>query len=135
MAMYLFTDAILAGRPINVFNHGDMARDFTYIDDIVNGTVAALDRPPAPDSDGVRHAVYNLGNHRSEKLMDVIHQLEILLGRKAEMRMLPMQPGDVAATCADIDASQRALGFNPTTSMVDGLARFVAWYKDYHRIS
>jgi UDP-glucuronate 4-epimerase len=134
MAMYLFTDAIIAGRPINVFNHGNMARDFTYIDDIAQGTVAALDRPPAPDADGVRHAVYNLGNHRSEKLMDVIRELETLLGRKAEMRMLPMQPGDVAATCADIDASQRALGFNPTTSMVDGLARFVAWYKDYHRV-
>ena len=134
MAIFLFTDAILAGRPIDVFNQGQMARDFTYIDDIANGTIAALDRPPAAGSDGVRHAVYNLGNHRSEKLMDLIHHLETLLGRKAEMRMLPMQPGDVVETFADIDASQRALGFNPATSIVDGLARFVAWYKEYHRV-
>src|SRR5476651_2251860 len=134
MAIYLFTEAILAGRPIDVFNHGLMARDFTYIDDIASGTVAALDRPPTAGPDGVRHAVYNLGNHRSEKLMDLIHHLETLLGRKAEMRMLPMQPGDVVETFADIDASQRALGFNPATSIVDGLARFVAWYKEYHRV-
>jgi UDP-glucuronate 4-epimerase len=134
MAMYLFTDAILAGRPIDVFNHGRMARDFTYIDDIANGTIAALDRPPAAGADGVRHAVYNLGNHRAEQLMDVIHELETLLGRKAEMRMLPMQPGDVAATCADIAASQRDLGFEPATSMAEGLGRFVAWYRDYHGI-
>jgi UDP-glucuronate 4-epimerase len=134
MAIYLFTEAILAGRPIDVFNQGQMARDFTYIDDIASGTVAALDRPPAAEPDGARHAVYNLGNHRSERLMDLIHHLEALLGRKAEMRMLPMQPGDVAETFADIAASQRALGFNPTTSIVEGLARFVAWYKAYHRI-
>jgi UDP-glucuronate 4-epimerase len=134
MAIYLFTEAILAGRPIDVFNQGQMARDFTYIDDIASGTVAALDRPPAAGPDGVRHAVYNLGNHRSEKLMDLIHHLETLLGRKAEMRMLPMQSGDVAETFADIEASQRALGFKPTTSIVDGMARFVEWYKNYHRI-
>jgi UDP-glucuronate 4-epimerase len=134
MAIFLFTDAILAGRPINVFNQGQMARDFTYIDDIASGTIAALDRPPAPGPDGARHAVYNLGNHRSEKLLDLIHHLETLLGRKAAMRMLPMQAGDVAETFADIEASQRDLGFNPVTSIVDGLGRFVAWYKDYHGI-
>jgi UDP-glucuronate 4-epimerase len=133
MAIYLFTDAILAGRPIDVFNHGEMARDFTYIDDIASGTVAALDRPPAAEPDGVRHAVYNLGNHHPEKLMDLIHQLEALLGRKAEMRLLPMQPGDVAETFADIEASQRMLGYSPSTSIAEGLARFVEWYKSYHR--
>jgi UDP-glucuronate 4-epimerase len=134
MAVFLFTDAILAGRPIDVFNQGQMARDFTYIDDIASGTIAALDRPPAPGPDGVRHAVYNLGNHRSEKLMELIHHLETLLGRKAEMRMLPMQAGDVVETFADIESSQRDLGFKPVTSIVDGLGRFVAWYKDYHGI-
>jgi UDP-glucuronate 4-epimerase len=134
MAAYLFTDAILAGRPIDVYNEGRMARDFTFIDDIVSGVVAALDHPPAADGT-VRHRVYNLGNHRPEKLMDFIGHLERLLGRKAEMRLLPMQPGDVPESFADIDASRRDLGFEPKTSIDGGLAQFVAWYKAYHRIN
>jgi UDP-glucuronate 4-epimerase len=131
MAAFLFADAILAGRPIDVFNEGRMARDFTYIDDITAGTVAALDRPPVPGS-GVRHRVYNLGNNRPEKLLDFIALLESALGRTAEKRLLPMQPGDVAATFADIDASRRDLGFEPRTPLAEGLARFVAWHSEFY---
>jgi UDP-glucuronate 4-epimerase len=131
MAAYLFTDAILAGRPIRVFNHGKMARDFTYIDDIVAGTIAAHDRPPA---DGVRHRIYNLGNHRPEKLLDFIAVIERTLGRTAQKELLPLQPGDVPESFADITASRRDLGFDPKTTIEVGLARFVEWYKQYHRI-
>ncbi|HXO89508.1 MAG TPA: NAD-dependent epimerase/dehydratase family protein [Stellaceae bacterium] len=131
MAAYLFTDAILAGRPIKVFNHGRMARDFTYIDDIVAGTIAAHDRPPA---DGVRHRIYNLGNHRPEKLLDFIAVIERALGRTAEKELLPLQPGDVPESFADIAASRRDLGFDPKTTIEVGLARFVEWYKTYHGV-
>jgi len=134
MAAYRFTRAILAGQPIEVFNDGHMARDFTYIDDVVEGTIAAHDRPPAPQ-DGVRHRLYNLGNHRPEKLMDFIAALERALGRTANKTLLPMQPGDVAETFADIEESRRDLGFAPKTRIEDGLARFVAWYKAYHRVA
>jgi UDP-glucuronate 4-epimerase len=133
MAAWRFTEAILAGRPIQVFNNGKMGRDFTYIDDIVAGTLAAHDRPPAAAA-GVRHRIYNLGNHRPEKLLDFIAALERALGQTAKREMLPMQPADVAETFADIDASRRDLGFEPKTAIADGLARFVAWYKSYHRI-
>jgi UDP-glucuronate 4-epimerase len=131
MAAYLFTDAILAGRPIKVFNHGRMARDFTYIDDIVAGTIAAHDRPPA---DGVRHRIYNLGNRRPEKLLDFIAVIERALGRTAEKELLPLQPGDVPESFADIAASRRDLGFDPKTTIEVGLARFVEWYKTYHGV-
>jgi len=131
MAAYLFTDAILAGRPIKVFNHGRMARDFTFIDDIVAGTIAAHDRPPA---DGVRHRIYNLGNHRPEKLLDFIAVIERALGRTAEKELLPLQPGDVPESFADIAASRRDLGFDPKTTIEVGLARFVEWYKTYHGV-
>jgi UDP-glucuronate 4-epimerase len=131
MAAYLFTDAILAGRPIRVFNHGKMARDFTYIDDIVAGTIAAHDLPPA---DGVRHRIYNLGNHRPEKLLDFIAVIERALGRSAQKELLPLQPGDVPESFADITASRRDLGFDPKTTIEVGLARFIAWYKEYHTI-
>src|SRR5437660_7453649 len=131
MAAYLFTDAILAGRPIKVFNHGKMARDFTYIDDIVAGTIAAYDRPPP---EGVRHRIYNLGNHRPEKLLDFIAVIERALGRAAQKELLPLQPGDVPESFADITASRRDLGFDPKTTIEVGLARFVEWYKEYHRI-
>lgn len=131
MAAYLFADAIMRGRPIRVFNHGDMRRDFTYIDDIVAGVLAALDRPP-PDDGAPPCRVYNLGNHRSEKLLDFIAVLEQALGRTAEKTFEPMQPGDVAATCADIAASARDLGFTPATPIEVGIPRFVAWYKAYH---
>jgi UDP-glucuronate 4-epimerase len=131
MAAYLFTRAILAGEPIKVFNDGRMARDFTYIDDIVAGTIAAHDRAP---SGGVPHCMYNLGNHRPEKLLDFIAVLEGLLGRTATKVLLPLQPGDVPESFADIEASRRDLGFEPKTTIEDGLARFVEWYKWYHRV-
>jgi len=131
MAAFLFADAIMAGRPITLNNHGEMERDFTYIDDIVAGVLAALDRPP--DGDGrVPHAVYNLGNHRPVQLRRFVAVLEEALGRKAEIELAPLPPGDVVATCADIHASQRDLGFEPKTPIEEGLPRFVAWYREYH---
>jgi UDP-glucuronate 4-epimerase len=130
MAPWLFTEAILAGRPIDVFNRGRMARDFTYIDDIVAGTLAALDRTPEKGT----HRLYNLGNHRPEPLLRFIGILEQSLGRTAEKRLLPMQQGDVMETSADITESRRDLGFEPHTSLETGLPKFVAWFKDYHRI-
>ena len=132
MAAYLFTRAILAGEPIKVFNEGRMARDFTYIDDIVAGTIAAHDRAP---SGATPHRIYNLGNHRPEKLLDFIAVLERALGRTATKMMLPLQPGDVPESFADIEASRRDLGFEPKTTIENGLARFVEWYKWYHRVS
>jgi UDP-glucuronate 4-epimerase len=134
MAAYLFTWAILAGEPIKVFNEGKMARDFTYIDDIVAGTIAAHDRPPA-GTNGTPHRIYNLGNHRPEKLLDFIGVLERLLGRTALKKLLPMQPGDVPESFADIEASRRDLGFEPRTTIEVGLARFVEWYKQYHQVN
>jgi UDP-glucuronate 4-epimerase len=134
MAAYLFTRAILAGEPIKVFNEGRMARDFTYIDDIVAGTVAAHDRPPAA-SDEVPHRIYNLGNHRPEKLLDFIAVIERALGRTAIKELLPLQPGDVPETSADIETSRRDLGFEPTTTIEVGLVRFVEWYKWYHEMN
>ena len=131
MAAFLFTKAILAGEPIKVFNKGEMWRDFTYVDDIISGLIAALKHVPkaAPP-----HAVYNLGNHRSEKLTDFIATLERALGAKAQMTFEPMQPGDVASTFADIDASRRDLGFEPKTPISEGIPRFVDWYKNYYRV-
>jgi UDP-glucuronate 4-epimerase len=132
MSAYIFTSKILAGEPIPVFNHGDMQRDFTYIDDIVAGVVAALDLPPAADAP--RHRVYNLGNHRSEPLMRFIGLIEQALGQKAEIDFQPMQPGDVQATYADIDATQRDLGFQPATPIDVGIPKFIAWYREYHGV-
>ena len=134
MAAWLFAEAILAGRPIRLFNRGVMQRDFTYIDDIVAGVLAALDRPPPADAAGVRHRVYNLGNNRSEDLKRFVALLEAALGRKALFEMLPMQPGDVAATYADISESQRDLGFEPKTTIDEGIPRFIAWYRSYHGV-
>lgn len=128
MAAYLFADAIVEGRPINVFNEGKMERDFTYIDDIVAGTIAALDRSPAGP---VPHKVYNLGNHRPEPLMRFIGLLENALGRRAVKHMLPMQPGDVPSSFAEIDASRHELGFEPRIPIEIGIPRFVEWYKEY----
>ena len=130
MAMWLFTQAILAGEPIQVFNHGVMKRDFTYIDDIVAGVVAAMDR--VPDGNPPQR-VYNLGNHRSEDLMRMIGVLEDAIGKKAVTEMLPMQPGDVKETYADIAAAQADLGFHPTTRIDEGIPKFVAWFRDYHK--
>jgi UDP-glucuronate 4-epimerase len=129
MAPILFAKAIAAGEPIKVFNHGEMWRDFTYVDDIVDGVLRALDRPA---SGTPPHAVYNLGNNKSEKLTDFIAQIEKALGNKAQMVMAPMQPGDVPATWADIDASTAALGYKPTTPISAGIPKFVDWFRDYY---
>jgi UDP-glucuronate 4-epimerase len=134
MAAYLFTRAILANEPIKLFNEGRMARDFTYIGDIVEGTIAAHDRAPAT-ADIVPHRLYNLGNHRPEKLLDFIGVLERELGRTARKELLPLQPGDVPESYADIEASRRDLGFEPKTTIETGLARFVEWYRQYHQVS
>ncbi len=132
MSAYIFTSKIIAGDPIPVFNNGDMQRDFTFVDDIVAGVIAALDRPPA--ADGLRHRLYNLGNHRSEPLMRFINIIEEAIGKKAQIDFQPMQPGDVQATYADIEASRRDLGFEPATPIDVGIPKFVAWYRDYHKV-
>jgi UDP-glucuronate 4-epimerase len=134
MAPILFARAIAAGEPIRVFNHGEMWRDFTYIDDIVDGVLRALDRPPssAKEAGSPPHALYNLGNNRSEKLMDFIAAIEAAMGRKAQMKMEPMQPGDVPSTYADIEASTRDLGFVPTTPISVGIPKFVDWFRRYY---
>lgn len=132
MAAYIFTRRILAGEPITVFNDGDLERDFTYVDDIVAGVLGCLDRPPETVAGERPHRIYNLGNNRAEPLMRFIGVLEAALGRKAEIRFAPMQPGDVRATFADIAASTRDFGFEPRVTIDEGLPRFVAWYRDYH---
>jgi UDP-glucuronate 4-epimerase len=138
MAMWLFTDAVLHGRPIDVFGEGRMRRDFTYIDDIVAGVVASLDNPPpddgAPKPGGsiAPHRLYNIGNNRSEELGTLIALVEQACGRPAERRVLPMQPGDVRDTFADISAIGADLGYAPTTTIADGVPRFVRWFRDYH---
>ncbi len=135
MAMWLFTRAILAGEPIRVFNNGEMMRDFTYIDDIVTGVVASLDNPPADGGEGVPpYRIYNIGNHKAEPLMRMIGLIEDALGRKAEKIMEPMQPGDVPATYADIEAIRRDLGFEPSTPIDVGIPAFIDWYRDYHGV-
>jgi len=140
MAMWLFTKAIFEGRPIDVFGEGNMRRDFTYIDDIVSGVVACLDNPPPDDGQekagGSRgpHRLYNFGNHRSEELTRMIGLIERACGRTADKRLLPMQPGDVRDTYADISAIQRDLGFEPRTTIDEGVPRFVDWYRGYHGV-
>jgi UDP-glucuronate 4-epimerase len=126
MAAWGFTQAILEGRPIDVYNHGDMKRDFTYIDDIVEGVVRVTDRVPGEAK------VFNIGHSEPVPLLDFIATLERCLGRKAQMRMLPMQPGDVPATYADVDALAQWVGYRPVTSIDAGLERFVAWYRAWH---
>ena len=131
MAPMLFAKAITANEPIKVFNHGEMWRDFTYIDDIVNGVVRVLDRPAA----GVPPCkVYNLGNHRSEKLTDFIGEIERALGRKAQFQLEPIQAGDVPSTYADIEASIRDLGFAPATPISTGIPKFIAWYREFYGV-
>ena len=134
MAAWLFTEAILAGKPIKLFNRGEMQRDFTFIDDIVAGVLAALDRPPPDSATEPPLRLYNLGNNRSEELRRFVSILEQALGRKALVELLPMQPGDVPASYAEITASQRDLGFNPGVTIDTGLPRFVDWYRSYHKI-
>jgi UDP-glucuronate 4-epimerase len=125
MSPMLFANAILGEKPIQVFNHGDMQRDFTYVDDIVEGTLRVLDRPQ-------RYAVYNIGNHQAVGLLDYIAALERALGKKALLEMKPMQPGDVKATYADTTALARAVGFAPSTPLEEGLQRFAAWFRQYY---
>ena len=138
MAMWLFAKAIFAGETINVFGEGNMRRDFTYIDDIVTGVVASLDNPPPDDGQekagGSKgpHRLYNIGNNKSEELGLMIEILEEACGRKAEKRLMPMQPGDVRDTYADISAIQRDLGFEPSIRIDVGVPRFVQWYRSYH---
>ncbi len=140
MAMWLFTKAILAGEPIEVFGEGNMRRDFTYIDDIVTGIVAALDNPPPDDGEEkaggslAPHRLYNIGNNNSEELTRMISLIEQACGREAEKKLLPMQPGDVRDTYADISAIQRDLGFRPSTRIDEGIPRFVDWYRSYHGV-
>ena len=131
MAAFRFADAITAGQPITLYNQGKMQRDFTYIDDVVAGVLAALDRPPAAGRQAP-HRLYNLGNHRPVELRHFVAVLEQALGRRAEIRLAPLPPGDVVRTSADIAASQRDLGFEPKTPIEEGLPRFAAWYRDYH---
>ena len=139
MAMWIFTKKILAGEPIELFNQGRMRRDFTYIDDIVAGLLAALDNPPADDG-AVKaggsiapHRLYNLGNNRSEELMRLVGLIEAACGRKAELALLPMQPGDVAETYADITDAARDLGYRPSTTIDRGVPLFVDWFTAYRR--
>lgn len=143
MSPSLFTSAILDGRAIDVFNHGKMQRDFTYVDDIVEGVVRVLDKPavsepsfdkanPNPASSYAPYRLYNIGNHEPIELMAFIETIEQILGKKAEKNMLPMQDGDVPATYADTESLQHAVGFSPRTPLKDGVSKFVAWYSDYY---
>ncbi|HWD23565.1 MAG TPA: NAD-dependent epimerase/dehydratase family protein [Burkholderiales bacterium] len=125
MSPMLFARAIMEGKPLQVFNHGDMQRDFTYIDDIVEGTLRVLDKPS-------RYAIYNIGNHQPVGLLDYIAALERALGKRAALEMRPMQPGDVKATYADTRALANAVGFAPTTPLGDGLERFAGWFRHYY---
>ncbi|MFA5040210.1 MAG: NAD-dependent epimerase/dehydratase family protein [Bdellovibrionales bacterium] len=133
MAAYLFTRQILSGQAIKVFNKGKMRRDFTYIDDIVQGVLAALDKPPHDKGTEPPIALYNLGNSHAEDLMRFISVLEEALDKKAVIDFQPMQPGDVLETFADIASSTRDLGYKPTTNIEQGIPKFVAWYRDYHK--
>ena len=134
MALWIFTKAIFAGEPIPLFNDGDMRRDFTYIDDIVDGPIRALDNPPVAEGDKPPYQVFNIGNHRSEELMTLVDILEKEIGKKAERQLLPMQDGDVQETYADISAIQEATGYQPRTSISEGIPAFVKWYRDYHGV-
>ncbi|MBP5985667.1 MAG: NAD-dependent epimerase [Azonexus sp.] len=145
MALFLFTKAILEGRPIDVFNHGNMQRDFTYIDDIVEGVIRVMDRNAAanpaydaiaadPATSNVPYRVFNIGNNNPVQLLDFIGAIENALGTKAEKRLLPLQDGDVPATYANTDLLNDWVGFVPGTSVQDGVGRFVAWYRDYYKV-
>lgn len=133
MAAYLFTAKILAGEPIPVFNNGKMRRDFTYIDDAVSGIVGALEHPMPVVANQSAARIYNLGNSKAEDLTDFIGQIEVALGKRAVYNFLPLQPGDVCETFADISTAERDLGYRPTTTICEGIPRFVSWYKAYHK--
>jgi UDP-glucuronate 4-epimerase len=144
MALFKFTAAILAGKPIQVFNHGRHRRDFTYVDDIVEGVIRVLDRPappnpawrgdaPDPGSSAAPWRVYNIGNSQPVELLDYIAALETALGKTAQKELLPMQPGDVPDTFADVSDLAEQFHYQPTTAVADGIAKFVAWYRDYYK--
>lgn len=145
MAMWLFTSAILEGRPIKLFNHGDMRRDFTYVDDVVESVARLVERPakvnpswsglhPDPASSAAPWRVYNIGNNQPTELLEVVRLLEKAIGKKAERELLPIQPGDVPETYADVDDLMRDVGFRPSTRIEDGVDRFVTWYRKFHDV-
>jgi UDP-glucuronate 4-epimerase len=145
MALFIFTKAILEGKPIEVFNEGKMKRDFTYVDDIVDGVIRTLDHPatanpswsgekPDPGTSSAPARIYNIGNHQPVALLRFIEVLENAPGKKAEKKLMPIQPGDVPATYADIDDLTKDVGFKPTTSIEAGIPRFVKWYREFYRI-
>ena len=145
MAMFLFAKAIVEGKPIKLFNHGNMRRDFTFVEDVSEAVVRLIDHPPHgnpewsgetpdPATSTAPWKIYNIGNNNPEDLMHVVSLLEQEFGRKAAKEMLPMQPGDVPATYADIDDLAREIGFRPTTTIENGIARFAKWYRDYHNL-
>jgi UDP-glucuronate 4-epimerase len=145
MAMWIFAEAIMAGKPIKLFNHGKMRRDFTYVDDVVESIVRLIDLPPSgnpnwsgdkpdPGSSSAPWRVYNIGNNDPVELLDVVDLLEKTIGKTAIRELAPMQPGDVPATCADVDDLMRDVDFRPSTPIADGIDRFIEWYRAYHRI-
>ena len=145
MAMWIFTRSIIAGEPIKLFNNGDMSRDFTYIDDVVEPIIRLIDRPadgnskfstasPDPGSSNAPWRVYNIGNNKPVVLLEVVRLLEEAIGKKARRELLPMQPGDVPATYADIDDLTRDVDFRPATPIADGISRFIEWYRSYHHL-
>lgn len=145
MALFLFTKAILEGKPIQVFNNGDMQRDFTYIDDIVEGVYLAMQNPAQPNPDWkadqpeasgskAPYSIYNIGNSKPVKLLDFIEAIEAKTGKTADKVMLPIQPGDVPATFADVSMLRNKMGYNPTTTVKDGVSEFVDWYRDFYKI-
>ena len=145
MALFLFTKAILEGKPIDVFNHGNMKRDFTYVDDIVTGVIKVLDRPPKgestwsgkdpdPSCSSAAYKVYNIGNNSPVGLMDYIEAIEKSLGSKAEKNFLPMQPGDVPMTWADVDDLVKDIGYAPSITVEEGVGRFIKWYREFYKI-
>jgi UDP-glucuronate 4-epimerase len=145
MAMWIFAKAIFAGEPITLFNNGNMRRDFTYVDDVVESVMRLVKKPPAGDSKvsgispdpGLSSApwrVYNIGNNKSVELLEVVRLLEEAIGKKAKRELLPMQPGDVPATYADVDDLMREVDFRPNTPIVEGIGRFIEWYRSYHRL-
>jgi UDP-glucuronate 4-epimerase len=145
MAMWLFASAILAGQPIKLFNRGDMRRDFTFVDDVAISVVKLIDHvphgnaawsgdDPDPASSRAPWRVYNIGNHTPVDLMEVVRLIETALGKKAIAELMPMQPGDVRETCADVEALQKAVGFSPNTPIADGIGRFIDWYRAFHGV-
>jgi UDP-glucuronate 4-epimerase len=145
MAMWIFTAAISAGKPIKLFNNGKMRRDFTFIDDVVQAVVRLIDRParddpawsadaPDPARSSAPWRIYNIGNNSPVDVLEVVKILEQTIGKKAIRELLPMQPGDVPATFADVDDLMREVGFKPSTPIAEGIARFFAWYKQYHQV-